>query len=145
MWWIGVCRLLAVLAYIVILAVIGLGFYELKSRAGWLRIQAGIWRLITFSIEIGRRNPALSGEPRELEPGRDEPSGAVGQDNGVTMSRTEQPGPSLCAARNASLALALCWRQPGSSHAAVSAPCEDERPHWPGGAVPSSVCQRKAQ
>lgn len=57
--------MLAVLACIVVLAVIGLGFYGLKSKTGWLRIQAGVWRLVTFSIEIGR--PGEPGhEPREL-------------------------------------------------------------------------------
>jgi hypothetical protein len=44
----------AVFAFIVILAVIGLGFYGLKSKRGWLRIHASVWRLFTFSIEIGR-------------------------------------------------------------------------------------------
>ncbi len=67
--------MLAVLACIVILAVIGLGFYGLKSKTGWLRIQAGIWRLVNFSIEIGQ--PGTAGEPheerRELEAGRDKP------------------------------------------------------------------------
>ncbi len=67
--------MLPVLACIVILAVIGLGFYGLKSRTGWLRIQAGVWRLITFSIEIGQ--PGEPEEPRaehrELEAGRDMP------------------------------------------------------------------------
>jgi hypothetical protein len=54
-------------ACIVILAVIGLGFYGLKSKTGWLRIQAGIWRLVTFSIEIGRvAEPGH--EPREPPP-----------------------------------------------------------------------------
>ena len=52
--------MLPVLAFIIVLAVIGLGFYGLKGRTGWLRIQAGIWRLVTFSIEIDR-----SGEPGE--------------------------------------------------------------------------------
>jgi hypothetical protein len=74
---------LAVLACIVILAVIGLGFYGLKSRTGWLRIQAGVWRLITFSIEIGP--PGTAEKPRELEaghePGSPEPSEAAGQGN----------------------------------------------------------------
>ena len=46
--------MLAVLACIVILAVIGLGFYALhKIRPGWFRIQAGAGRLFTFSMEIG--------------------------------------------------------------------------------------------
>jgi hypothetical protein len=59
---------MAVLAFIVVLAVIGLGFYGLKSRTGWLRIQAGIWRLVTFSIEIGQSDePGGPGhEPKEL-------------------------------------------------------------------------------
>ena len=65
---------LAVLACIVILAVIGLGFYGLQSKTGWLRIQAGIWRLVTFSIEIGRQaDPAPREGGRELEAGRDKP------------------------------------------------------------------------
>lgn len=69
---------MAVLACIVILAVIGLGFYGLKSRTGWLRIQAGVWRLITFSIEIGQDGDVpASGPPRrkqrELEAGGDKP------------------------------------------------------------------------
>ena len=64
----------AVLACIVILAVIGLGFYGLKSRTGWLRIQAGVWRLVTFSIEIGQGGDlAPRKEQRELEAGRDKP------------------------------------------------------------------------
>ena len=54
-WRLGRAVVLAVLACIVILAVIGLGFYGLKSKTGWLRIQVGIWRLVTFSIEIGRQ------------------------------------------------------------------------------------------
>jgi len=95
---------LAVLACIVILAVIGLGFYGLKSRTGWLRIQAGVWRLVTFSIEIGQ--PGQPGEPEkscaehpELEAGRDRPrelaagrergssgpSGADDQDNAAAL------------------------------------------------------------
>jgi hypothetical protein len=45
----------AVFVFIVILAVIGLGFYGLRGKTGWLRIQAGVWGLITFSIEIGQR------------------------------------------------------------------------------------------
>jgi len=65
---------LSVLACIVILAVIGLGFYGLKSKTGWLRIQAGIWRLVTFSIEIGRpADPAPREEHQELEAERDKP------------------------------------------------------------------------
>ena len=69
---------LAVLACIVILAVIGLGFYGLKSRTGWLRIQAGVWRLVTFSIEIGQGGDLPGDRPpreeqRELEAGRDQP------------------------------------------------------------------------
>jgi hypothetical protein len=58
-----VSDVLAVLACVVILAVIGLGFYGLKSRTGWLRIQAGVWRLVTFSIEIGQ--PGVPDKPRE--------------------------------------------------------------------------------
>lgn len=89
--------MLAVLACIVILAVIGLGFYGLKSRTGWLRIQAGVWRLVTFSIEIGqpgtaekpreehRELEAERDKPRELEArherGSSEPSAAVDHDN----------------------------------------------------------------
>jgi hypothetical protein len=81
---------LAVLACIVILAVIGLGFYGLKSRTGWLRIQAGVWRLVTFSIEIGQGGDLPGDRPpreeqRELEAGHErgssEPSGAADQDN----------------------------------------------------------------
>jgi len=88
---------LAVLACIVILAVIGLGFYGLKSRTGWLRIQAGVWRLVTFSIEIGqpgtaekpreehRELEAGHDRPREIEAGRErgssEPSGAADQND----------------------------------------------------------------
>jgi hypothetical protein len=56
----------AVFVFIVILAVIGLGFYGLKSKTGWLRIQAGVWQLVTFSIEIGRdRELPGSAAPRE--------------------------------------------------------------------------------
>ena len=89
--------MLAVLACIVILAVIGLGFYGLKSKTGWLRIQAGVWRLITFSIEIGRdrdlppasaaprdeRRELERAQPRELEAGPDSsgPSGSADQSN----------------------------------------------------------------
>ena len=96
MWRVGACRCAAVLACIIILAVIGLGFYGLKSRTGWLRIQAGIRRLVTFSIEIGQGDVPGDGPPRteqrELEAGRDnprelkagrggsEPSGATDQD-----------------------------------------------------------------
>jgi hypothetical protein len=84
----------AVLATIVILAVIGLGFYGLRGSTFWLRIQAGLWRLVTFSIEIGRRGDPASApraerhepeaerdKPRELEagPGSSEPSGADDQ------------------------------------------------------------------
>jgi hypothetical protein len=98
---------LAVLACIVILAVIGLGFYGLKSRTGWLRIQAGVWRLVTFSIEIGqggdppgdrppreerRELEAGRDRPRELEAGRErdgsgpsEPSAADDQDNAAAL------------------------------------------------------------
>ena len=96
--------MLAVLACIVILAVIGLGFYGLKSRTGWLRIQAGVWRLITFSIEIGQ--PGTAEKPREehpdleaardklreLEAGRErdssgpsEPSAAADQNNAAAL------------------------------------------------------------
>jgi hypothetical protein len=69
---------LAVLASTVILAVIGLGFYGLKSRAGRLHIQAGVWRLITFSIEIEpaggpSSDPVPRAEVRELETGHDKP------------------------------------------------------------------------
>jgi hypothetical protein len=69
---------LAVLACIVLLAVIGLGFYGLKSKTGWLRIQAGVWRLVTFSIEIGQGGDPTGDRPpreeqRELEAGRDQP------------------------------------------------------------------------
>jgi hypothetical protein len=61
-WRLGRAVVLAVLVCIIILAVIGLGFYGLKSKTGWLRIQVGIWRFVTFSIEIGRQaDPA----PRE--------------------------------------------------------------------------------
>jgi hypothetical protein len=66
----------AVLATIVILAVIGLGFYGLKSRTGWLRIQAGLWRLVTFSIEIGPPGDPASApraERQKLETWRDKP------------------------------------------------------------------------
>jgi hypothetical protein len=95
---------LAVLACIVILAVIGLGFYGLKSRTGWLRIQAGVWRLVTFSIEIGQPGIAEKpheehqeleagrDKPRELEAGRErdssgpsEPSAAADQDNAAAL------------------------------------------------------------
>jgi hypothetical protein len=76
---------LAVLACIVILAVIGLGFYGLKSRTGWLRIQAGLWRLVTFSIEIGQSAEKPREVKRELEAGHkhgnSEPSGAADQDS----------------------------------------------------------------
>jgi len=62
---VGACVVLAVLACIVILAVLGLGFYALhKIKPGWLRIQAGVWRLITFSMEIGQPGvPATSPKP----------------------------------------------------------------------------------
>jgi hypothetical protein len=79
--------MLAALACIVILAVIGLGFYGIKSKTGWLRIQAGLWRLVTFSIEIGRpADPASHGEHRELEAGRDRPSKLEGGRSGSEPS-----------------------------------------------------------
>jgi hypothetical protein len=87
---------LAVLACIVILAVIGLGFYALhKIKPGWFRIQAGAGQRFTFSIEMGqgggdrppreerRELEAGHDQPRELEAGREpgssEPPGAAGQ------------------------------------------------------------------
>ena len=68
--------MLAVLACLVLLAVISLGFYGLKSKTGWLRIHAGIWRLVTFSIEIGQGGTAERPleEHREPTAGRDQPS-----------------------------------------------------------------------
>ena len=69
---------LAVLACIVILAVIGLGFFALhKVKPGWFRIHAGAGQRFTFSIEMGQRGditpPDITPpeERRELEPGRD--------------------------------------------------------------------------
>lgn len=87
--------MLAVLACIVILAVIGLGFYGLKSKTGWLRIQAGIWRLFTFSIEIGRPSDvpgdAAPREGRELEAGRDKPKELeAGRDTSEPSSAADQ-------------------------------------------------------
>jgi hypothetical protein len=79
---------LAILACIVLLAVIGLGFYGLKSRTGWLRIQAGVWRLVTFSIEIGQgSNPSLPKEPRQLETRRDssQASADIEQDGAAAL------------------------------------------------------------
>jgi hypothetical protein len=86
---------LAVLACIVILAVIGLGFYALhKIKPGWFRLQAGAGQRFTFSIEMGqggdkppseerRELEAGHDQPREpearREPGSSEPPGAVGQ------------------------------------------------------------------
>jgi hypothetical protein len=88
---------LAVLACIVILAVIGLGFYGLKSKTGWLRIQAGVWRFITFSIEIGQSGDLPGDRPprkehRELEAGRDQP-----RELEAGRSSSEPPGPSGAA------------------------------------------------
>jgi len=73
---------LAVLVCIVLLAVIGLGFYGLKSKTGWLRIQAGVWRLVTFSIEIGQGGDATAPREkrREPEPGPDKPRELAGND-----------------------------------------------------------------
>ena len=71
--------MLAVLACIVILAVIGLGFYALhKIKPGWFRIQAGAGQRFMFSIEMGRGGDlpddrAPREEHRELEAGRDKP------------------------------------------------------------------------
>lgn len=82
--------MLAVLGVVVVaLALIGLGFYGLhRIKPGWLRVQAGVWRLITFSLEIGEPgHPAVSERPREqrreLEagPGNSGPSGSAGQSN----------------------------------------------------------------
>jgi hypothetical protein len=65
-WRIGAGRCACCLVAIVILVVISLGFYGLRSRTGWLRIQAGLWRFVTFSIEIGRPgDPAPTAEPPE--------------------------------------------------------------------------------
>jgi hypothetical protein len=99
---------LAVLACIVFLAVIGLGFYALhKIKPGWFRIQAGAGQRFNFSIEMGRggdlpgdRPPreerreleAGRDQPRELEAGREhdssepsEPSAAADQDNAAAL------------------------------------------------------------
>lgn len=89
--------MLSVLACIVILAVIGLGFYALhKIKPGWFRIQAGAGQRFTFSIEMGQGGDkppreerqeleAEHDQPRELEAGREsacsEPPGAADQDN----------------------------------------------------------------
>jgi len=77
------CEVLAVIAGVMVtLAVIGLGFYGLyKIRPGWLRIHAAVWRLITFSLEIGQSGhldqPADSKrspeQHRRLEAGHDRP------------------------------------------------------------------------
>jgi hypothetical protein len=66
---------LAELARMIILAVIGLGFYALhKIRPGWFRIHAGAGQRFTFSIEMGQGgSPAPRDERRELEAGRDKP------------------------------------------------------------------------
>jgi hypothetical protein len=85
--WLERAVVLAVLACIVLLAVIGLGFYGLKSKTGWLRIQAGVWRLVTFSIEIGQGseptgNPIPPDEPRELEAGRGDTEPSADDDQG---------------------------------------------------------------
>ncbi len=100
--------MLAVLACIVILAVIGLGFYALhKIKPGWFRIQAGAGQRFTFSIEMGqggdlpgdrppreeyRELEAGRDRPRELEAGRErdssgpsEPSAANDQDNAAAL------------------------------------------------------------
>jgi hypothetical protein len=97
---VGACVVVAVLACIVILAVIGLGFYALhKIKPGWFRIQAGAGRLFTFSMEIGqpgvpdkpreerRELEAGCDQPRELEAGHSssEPSGVAGQDNAAAL------------------------------------------------------------
>lgn len=65
----------AVLACIVILAVIGLGFFALdKIKPGWFRVQAGAGQRFIFIIEMGQGDkPAPCEERRELEPGRDKP------------------------------------------------------------------------
>jgi hypothetical protein len=70
---------MAVLACIVILSVIGLGFYALhKIKPGWFRIQAGAGQRFTFSIEMGQGGDLPGDRPtreehRELEAGRDKP------------------------------------------------------------------------
>jgi hypothetical protein len=70
---------LAVLACIVLLAVIGLGFYALyKIKPGWFRLQAGAGQRFNFSIEMGQgsdppADAAPSEERRELEAGPDRP------------------------------------------------------------------------
>lgn len=114
--------MLAVLGCIVILAVIGLGFYALhKIRPGWFRIQAGAGQRFTFSIEMGRgSDPTPPDERRELEAGRDkpreleagrgqernssEPSADSGQGNAAALrvSRLAEPCAEPCGARNVS-------------------------------------------
>lgn len=91
--------MLAVLTCIVILAVVGLGFFALhKIKPGWFRIQAGAGQQFMFSIEMGQGGglpgdaaprgerqglEAADGKPRELEAGRNtsEPPGTGNQDN----------------------------------------------------------------
>jgi hypothetical protein len=75
-----VSAVLAVLACIVILAVIGLGFYALhKIKPGWFRVQAGAGQRFNFIIEMGPGcDPTPPDEPRELEAGRDKPKEARG-------------------------------------------------------------------
>ena len=103
MWRLERAVVLAVLACIVILAVIGLGFYALhKVKPGWFRIQAGAGQRFTFSIEMGqggdlpghrpprkerRELEAGRDQPRELEAGRgdSEPPGAAEQGNAVAL------------------------------------------------------------
>lgn len=84
-WWLERAVVVAVLACIIILAVIGLGFYGLKSRTGWLRIQAGVWRLVTFSIEIGQGSDP--NPPRQLEVRRDsyQASADIEQDDAAAL------------------------------------------------------------
>lgn len=74
--------LVSVLGCVVFLALVGLGFYALhKITPGWLRIQTSFWRLITFSMEIGR--PAdITKKPRnergELDSGDGDGSVQIG-------------------------------------------------------------------
>jgi hypothetical protein len=82
----------AVLACIVILAVIGLGAYALhKIKPGWFRLRAGAGQRFTFSIEMGQGTDppgdpasAARAEHRELEAGRDKPKELEAGSGGAT-------------------------------------------------------------
>jgi hypothetical protein len=91
---------LAVLGCIVVLAVIGLGFYGIKSKTHRVLIKAGLWRLVTFSIEIGQPATDKPEELRELGAGRAGPreleagpsTEPAGQDNAAALRGPRKPG-----------------------------------------------------